>query len=61
MTEHAPDDFIETDLVNLGNCSLRDLSTRQDADLLDAVARVRSEAARPRKNLGSSGPPGRAD
>lgn len=57
-----PEDLpIQTDLVDLGNCMLHDLRVRQDDDLMAAVEQTLSQVARPRKNLGSSGPPGRAD
>jgi hypothetical protein len=58
----SPEDgVIETELVDLGHCTLHDLRVRQDDDLLAAVGQAMAQVARPRKNLGSSGPPGRAD
>ena len=57
-----PDDLpIESELVDLSNCRLRDLRVRHDDDLMAAVEQALSQVARPRTNLGSSGPPGRAD
>lgn len=51
--------FIETDLVDLGGCTLAEVRTR--TDLGPQCEAVTGQAARPRKNLGSSGPPGRTD
>lgn len=57
-----PEDLvIETELVNLRACTLHDIRVRQDDDLIAAVQQALSEVCRARKNLGSSGPPGRAD
>jgi hypothetical protein len=53
--------LIETELEDLGHGLLRDLRVRQDDRLRVAVEEALSQVARPRKNLGSSGPPGRAD
>ncbi|GAA0904582.1 hypothetical protein [Virgisporangium aurantiacum] len=55
------DGLIETELENLGHGLLRDIRVRQDDHLRAAVEQAVSQVARPRKNLGSSGPPGRAD
>lgn len=53
------DGFIETELIEISN--VREARERHDDDLMTAVDQVRAQSARPRKNLGSSGPPGRAD
>ncbi len=52
-------DHIETDLVDLSGTMLADLPHLPGLDA--QIAAARGQTARPRKNLGSSGPPGRAD
>jgi hypothetical protein len=50
-----------TELLDLSDCSLNELRTRQGKQLYEAVQLVLRQVERPRANLGSSGPPGRAD
>ena len=57
---HALGDLI-TELPDLNDCSLSELRMRRDAIVTEAVELVLSQVERPRINLGSSGPPGRAD
>jgi hypothetical protein len=52
---------LTTELLDLSNCSLSELRTRRGKDISDAVQLVLRQVERPRANLGSSGPPGRAD
>ena len=52
---------LTTQLLDLGDCSLSELRTRQGKDLSEAVQLVLRQVERPRANIGSSGPPGRAD
>jgi FXSXX-COOH protein len=52
---------LETELIDLTDCSLDELRTLDDDDLQFAVQRVLRQVEKPRTNLGSSGPPGRAD
>jgi hypothetical protein len=52
---------LTTDLLDFSNCSLSDLRKRQGKDISEAVELVLRQVERPRANLGSSGPPGRAD
>lgn len=50
---------IETELPDLTGVTLADLRTCPDAE--EATRVVVAQVQRPRRNLGSSGPPGRAD
>jgi len=52
---------VETELVNLSHCSLHELRTLDDDELAIVGQRVMRQVEKPRANLGSSGPPGRAD
>ena len=52
---------LNTEMIDLGEFSLSDLRTMRSRDLADAVRSVLLQVERPRANLGSSGPPGRAD
>jgi hypothetical protein len=52
---------LTTELLDLSDCSLRELRMCQGKDLSEAVQLVLHQVERPRANLGSSGPPGRAD
>jgi hypothetical protein len=52
---------IVTELIDLADCSLRDLRMSQSDDLTMTIQRVLRQVERPRANLGGSGPPGRAD
>ena len=52
---------LTTELLDLSNCFLSELWTRRGKDISDAVQLVLRQVERPRANLGSSGPPGRAD
>lgn len=61
MTDETPDGDMETLLPNLSGSSLHDLCLTTDPDVLAAVDAVLQQVERPRINLGSSGPPGRAD
>lgn len=55
-------DHIHTDLADVGGMSLTDLRRADlDADIAEQVKRVVGQVAKPRRNLGSSGPPGRVD
>lgn len=50
-----------TEMLDLSQLTLSELLTFQHDDLADTVERVLKQVARPRFNLGGSGPPGRAD
>ncbi|MET0496153.1 MAG: hypothetical protein ABW000_23755 [Actinoplanes sp.] len=52
---------LTTELIDLGDCTLNELRMHQGKDLTEAVRIVLRQVERPRANLGSSGPPGRAD
>ncbi|MDR7274338.1 hypothetical protein [Catenuloplanes atrovinosus] len=57
---HRPGDVI-TELIDLSDCTLRDLRLKDDLVPAAAVRRALRQVERPRANLGGSGPPGRAD
>ena len=48
-------------MISLDGYSLGDLRTDRSRELAEAVQVVLRQVARPRANLGGSGPPGRAD
>jgi hypothetical protein len=50
-----------TELISLVGYSLGELRNDRSRELADAVRVVLGQVARPRANLGGSGPPGRAD
>lgn len=51
-----------TELIDLGGWSLEDLRSSSRHNELEAMLqRILGQVERPRANLGSSGPPGRAD
>lgn len=52
---------LTTDLINLSDCSLRELRDIREDDLAVMTETVLRQVERPRANLGGSGPPGRAD
>lgn len=52
---------VQTELISLEGYSLGDLRTDRSRNLAEAVEVVLRQVARPRANLGGSGPPGRAD
>ncbi len=52
---------IPTELISLAGYSLGDLRTDRSRELAEATRVVLRQVARPRANLGGSGPPGRAD
>jgi hypothetical protein len=60
ITQHRIADM-PTELISLDGYSLGDLRTDQSRELAEAVRVVLRQVARPRANLGGSGPPGRAD
>ena len=51
----------QTEMISLDGYSLGDLRTDRSRELAEAVQVVLRQVARPRANLGGSGPPGRAD
>jgi hypothetical protein len=55
------DGELESELLDLADHNLRDLRTFHGVEIADAVRTVLKQVERPRTNLGSSGPPGRAD
>jgi hypothetical protein len=56
-----PSEDVETELVDLSEVSLGGLRA-SDPELLNrSVSRLLRQIARPRLNLGTSGPPGRVD
>jgi hypothetical protein len=52
---------LTTELLDLTEYRLSELRIRPGKDLVEAVQLVLRQVERPRANLGSSGPPGRAD
>lgn len=52
---------LETELLELGDCSLSELLAIRDDDIIDQVEIILRQIVRPRANLGGAGPPGRAD
>jgi len=54
-------EVVETDMLDLVGYSLSDLRACRGRDVDNAVRLVLRQVERPRANLGSSGPPGRAD
>ena len=60
ITQHRAAEM-PTELISLDGYSLGDLRTDQSRELAEAVRVVLRQVARPRANLGGSGPPGRAD
>lgn len=53
-------DDIPTDLVDLSNVSLADLR-RAGPEVAEQVGQAVGQVTKARRNLGSSGPPGRVD
>lgn len=51
----------QTEMISLDGYSLGDLRNDRSQELAEAVQVVLRQVARPRANLGGSGPPGRAD
>lgn len=60
ITQHRAAEM-PTELISLDGYSLGDLRADQSRELAEAVRVVLRQVARPRANLGGSGPPGRAD
>ena len=52
---------VETELVDLSEVSLGMLRSADPELLSDSMSRLLQQIARPRLNLGESGPPGRVD
>lgn len=57
---HRAGDVI-SELVDLSDCSLRDIRTQHGRVPSAAVSQALRQVERPRANLGGAGPPGRAD
>ena len=56
-----PSENVETELVDLSKVSLGGLRASDPKLLSRSVSRLLRQVARPRLNLGGSGPPGRVD
>lgn len=53
--------WLDTELVNLDDCSFDDVLNVPASLLAPFLGRTLLQVERPRMNLGGSGPPGRAD